>query len=160
MNKYLIIIIIFFSSCSHLIETRNFEDKCNRFEIIVNNDDIERKLFNSILKNSLSEKFDILFKNSKVKNFDEKLCKLVVNVEEKSNPTLQNKSGNTSRVNKKIKVTYNLKGEGININKVFVIFYGSNVSEYIYSDHIKNKKEDINNINNIVDRIYFEIINN
>ncbi len=121
---------------------------------------MERKLFNSSLTDTLNEKFDLLFKKSNNKSVDENLCKLTINIEKSLNSTLKNESGNTSRVNRQLKIKYNLKGDYINIDKTFIIFYGSNISEYVYSDHIKKKKEDINNINDIANKIYFGILNN
>ena len=142
-----------------MTETKDFENKCNMVEININNNDIEKKLFNSKLNNFLNEKFDLLFKNSKIKNVNKNLCQLEINIDQNIKSTLQNRSGNIGRVNKQIRVEYSLKGKNININKAFVIFYGSNVSEYVYSDFVKNKKEESNNIQNIADKIYFGIIN-
>lgn len=150
---------MFFSACSHLIEAERIEDNCTKINIIINDNNVEKKLFNSLLKNSLGEKFNLLLKNSKTTNLSEKLCKLTINVTQSESSALDSESGSASRINKKIKVKYNFSGNNVNLSNTFVIFYGSNRTNYVYSDYIKNKKEDINDIENIANRIYFGIVN-
>ena len=81
-----------------------------------------------------------------------------VNVEKSEYSVITNKSGSTGRVNRKIKIFYNFSDGSKNLDNKFTVFYGSNVSQYVYADHMKNKKEEENNIKNIANRLYFDVL--
>ena len=141
------------------MKEKNFGDECDEIKIVVENNIVEEKLFSSKLEFSVKEKFNLLLnKNEKLKRVNQKICYLKVNVEKSEYSVITNQSGSTGRVNRKIKVSYNFRSVGKNLDNKFTIFYGSNVSQYVYSDYVKNKKEEENNIKNIANRLYFDIL--
>ena len=127
---------------------------------MVENTTIEEKVFNLDLENSLKERFKMLFAGKKIVNFNEKICYLKVRVNKNEYSTITSSSGDTSRVNRKLRVFYSLQTTKKKVDKNFVIFYGSDVSKYVYSDYMKIKKEDINNVKNITDKLYFNVMKN
>lgn len=160
-NKYFIFILLFILliSCSNNIKNNiRIEENCSNIEINIEDESIENKLFNVDLKSTLKKNFDIIFnKNNVTKN---KLCVLNIKIIENEYSTLISNSGNTSRMNKKIKIDYTLTIKNYTFNKSMVLFYGTNISRYVYSNYVKNKKEDRNNIETISKKIFFDIINN
>lgn len=139
-----------------MLENR-VKSECSELKISVEDTSIEEKLFNLNLENSLNEKFRLLF-NEKIGLG--KICYLNVRINKSEYSTITSSSGDTSRVNRKLMVSYSLKTNKKQIDSRFIIFYGSDVSKYVYSDYMKIKKEDINNVKNITNKLYFEVIKN
>lgn len=154
------IAIFLLSSCSSIAKEDNLRKECDKIEIVVENNDVENKLFSSNLEFSIKERFNLIFSGEeKIKRVNQRICYLKVNVEKTEYSVLTNKSGNIGRVNRKIKISYNFRSFHENLDDKFTIFYGSDVSNFVHSDYMKNKKEETNNIKIISNRLYFDILN-
>lgn len=145
-KKYYIYLLFLFilNSC---IKNNNIDSKiqCKSIEIIiVNNNNLNTIHFKNKFKRILQSKLNIFINNK-----SENIYKLEINIDKNQYNSILSQDGD----NQKLNINYLIKFKFYSNNNLlcknnFTIFYNNTVSQYKYSEKIKNEKED----NNIIEQ--------
>lgn len=153
----IVIIQLLLVSCKSLFTERLNAINCGQFVIKFSDDSLERKIFFSDLKQSLESKLKLITKKETTPNYIDR-CELYISVNDNKFLSMISNDGDISRENNQININYTLTAGNKKISKPLSLFYGSGVSEYKYSNYIKDRKENQNNIENIAEDIFLDII--
>lgn len=161
-NKYLVIttLVLFqlmLVSCKSLLNGDFATLNCGQFVVKFSDESLEKKIFFSDLKQSLENKLKLITKKETTPNYINK-CELYISVNDNKFPSMISNDGDISRENHNININYTLMAGSKKISKQLGLFYGTSISEYKYSNYIKNGKENKNNIENIAGDIFLDII--
>lgn len=139
-------------SCKSVQITKSID--CGAFNVNIENNSVNDLYFANRLKNKISEKIVIL-QNQQSKN----ICKINISYKRTEKDTLISSSGTTTDKNIKynVKITFN---DNKNSKKVKekIIFYNTNVSDYKYSEKVKNEKEEQNVVEKISNEVIFTVL--
>lgn len=154
----IVIIQLLLVSCKSLFNERLNKINCGQFIIEFSDISLERKIFFSDLKQSLESKLKLITKKENAPNYVNK-CELYISMNDNKFLSIISNDGGISRENHQININYVLTaGNKKKISKTLSLFYGSGISEYKYSNYIKDKKENQNNIESISEDIFLDII--
>lgn len=155
--KYFILLLTFFCySCVSMDGNNNLY--CDDFDVKFLNNNFEKMLFFDDLKKSLLSKLRLLIKNHKQNTNIKKVCIMKIDVSKSNFMSIINNSGSIGRENIRVGVSYELSSSDIKITGYVDTFYGNDMSGYPYSDYIKNKKNEFEDIETLSEDIFMDII--